>query len=365
MSSGDVDMYSYRAEAADLLGGSTVQLLGSDGDSVDGATAVTFNWTAAALGLNATTEVDTQVATVATNLHAYALRGTEGTAAAAASRFDLGTTGGLLLRSALTLVRVVMHDDVAEFAAPPGGWGAGAVGVTLAATVPFNTSFAGFDRSFGCGTDGTVVDLQCPYETWSHTCDWATHGGGGPYHVEATCPYVVPTCLWFDDAAQAFSGEACTVRSGYTSESVTCECSALGTLALSGNATSRAFQAIATPAPTQSPTEAPSPAPTKAPTGVPTWVPSPAPTEVPAPSPTAVPTVVPTAVPTTRPTTDDTTTVSVDLVVTASGPPTPGDEAALKAAVANATGVVEGDVKNFLLTYTNTTRRRLVGGTCL
>jgi hypothetical protein len=168
--------------------------------------------------------------------------------------------------------------------------------VTLAATSVFNTSFAAFDRSFACGVgmDGTTIDLNCPITPDTHTCDFATYGGGGTYFFDYTCPYVEPTCLYWDETTMNFEGDDCTLVSGYSSDAVTCDCSRTGTFVLGANVTQSQIEAFVTAAPTISPTFIP--------TSQPTSVPVPAPTVIPTNLPISSPSSIPTSLPTTKPT---------------------------------------------------------------
>jgi hypothetical protein len=53
----------------------------------------------------------------------------------------------------------------------------GAFEVTMAATYPFNTSSEAYQKTFACGvgSDGNVIDLNCPLTDDAHTCDHATN----------------------------------------------------------------------------------------------------------------------------------------------------------------------------------------------
>ena len=210
----------------------------------------------------------------------------------------------LLLRSHLAVVEVASQGAAVPLEVD--GLGEGGVRVTLAATRPFNTSTGAFERKDACGTDGAALSIDCPLGPELHTCDFATHGGGGPYHFDLTCPRVVPTCLFWDPRARAFLQEGCRVEPGYSPGLVTCACSHLTTFALSGNVTQAKYVVVATLRPTQSPspvpTAAPSHGPTPLPTLRPTAVPVPRPTRAPTPLPTREPTALPTPRPTVKPT---------------------------------------------------------------
>jgi hypothetical protein len=262
--------------------------------------------------------------------------------------------------------------------------------VTLAATSAFNTSFTAFDRSFACGVgmDNTTIDLNCPITPDTHTCDFATHGAGGTYYFTYTCPYVEPTCLYWDEAAMDFAGDDCTLVSGYSSDAVTCDCSRTGTFVLGANATQPVFEAFATPAPTSlptskptaqpthvptplpslTPTSSPTPRPSHIPTPLPSPLPTPSPTFTPTPQPTITyqpttspsfpPTPVPSPVPTLHPTTSDTASVSISFTcIATTGDPTDSDLAGLQSSLANATEVPNAEVKN--LNVDTSANRRL------
>ena len=367
---GDVDMYTYRSLLSGL--GSLGSLALSAGGSADSATAVSFDAAAAeitaklgAAGVASSSALDLKVATLPSSLFDYTTGVFVGTAAAKASRLDqASTSGGLLLRSELTLVEVALQDSTAPLEQGLISGLASTIDITLAATVPFNTSVGAFERSFKCDNTGDVVDLNCPLEPMSHTCDLDTHGSGGKYFFTFACPMVVPVCLWWDESTASFSDEGCAVASGYSPTAVTCSCTHLTTFVLSGNTTEPSFEALSTPSPTLSPTELPTAQPTHPPSPLPTaqpslrpspapsWRPSQAPTLLPSFAPTVEPThaptprpslppshaptvspsLWPTASPSLRPTTADTATVEVSFAVVATAAPTDADKCVSRSA---------------------------------
>jgi len=459
LNTGDIDMFSYRTEASTLLTDMTVSLSG--GGSSNDKTAAYFNANVSDLitasgesSIMSTDLLDFKVVTLGSNIYASAITGSAGTPEATASRLDQtgdALTGQILFRSDLTLVEVSMQDSTEpmEIRSLP----AGAFQVTLAATVAFNTSFSDFGRTFACGgsSNGLVIDLNCPLTSESHTCDLATHGEGGAYFFDYTCPYVEPTCLYWDESTLDFEGDDCTLVSGYSTDTVACECTRTGTFILGANITQPTLEVFTTPSPTQVPTSVPTPQPTHIPTPVPTdsptmkptpeptfvptsfptprptslptylptleptslptveptfsptWkpttkpsplptlnpsfaptlfptleptslptskpsnlpttLPTPEPTWTPTPSPTLLPTSLPTnkpsLSPTLNPTTPSTASVAVQFDVTANGPPTSADKAALQTSISNATGVSENNVKNLEVSYTVSRRRAL------
>jgi ankyrin repeat protein len=201
--------------------------------------------------------------------------------------------------------------------------------VTLAATSVFNTTFKTFDRTFSCGVgmDGNSIDLNCPLTSNSHTCDFATHGSGGTYYFAYTCPYVEPTCLYWDEAAMDFAGDDCTLVSGYTSDAVTCECTRTGTFVLGADVTDEQIEYFSTSAPTQVPTPLPTSEPTHIPTPRPTPLPTPEPTFEPTHRPTQLPTyaptIPPTGVPTSKPSPEPTFEPTYQPTVSPTHLPTP------------------------------------------
>jgi hypothetical protein len=436
LSEGDVDMFSYRTAASTLLDKSTIYLSG--GGSSDTVTSAYFSANVSDLitasgesSLVSSDLLDLRITKLGTNLYAGVLKGTYNSQDAIVSRLDQkdeDLNGIVLLRSDVTMVDLSIQDssvpmDISSFSS---------FKVTLAATVVFNTSFDAFDRTFSCGgsSDGVVIDLNCPITSDTHTCDHTTYGEGGAYYFEYTCPYVEPTCLYWDEATMDFEGNDCTLVSGYTSDAVTCECTRTGTFVLGANVTEPKFEAFTTPAPTSvptsiptpSPTHIPTPSPTDSPTYLPTYLPTSKPTSLPTNkpslsptndptkkptplpslspsfspsflptmkptssptlspttsptslptnhptlSPTTSPTLIPTPLPTTKPTmsptlnptVSSTASVAVEFDVTATGPPSTDDKTTLQSSIANATGVDESSVKNFVVSYT-VSRRRL------
>ena len=300
----------YRAEVGGLSGGGSL----ADGEAADVHTSVAISATAASelntylRGFGAgSSAVDVRIHTLDENIFAAALKGTAGSAAAVASRLDqsaqggVGTVGPFLLRSKLTTVELAWPDasdplKVSGLASP--------LEVTIGATIPFTVDTSAFEKSFSCAEDGRVVDLKCPWTPDSHTCNFAAHGGGSKYLFDYSCPRVVPTCLWWDAAADGFSSAGCTVVEGYSAEAVTCSCSHLTTFALGANATQPAFSARVTSAPSPAPSPLPSPSPTRTPTSRPSPTPTPLPTtqsQHPTPRPSAGPTAPPTPLPAPRP----------------------------------------------------------------
>jgi hypothetical protein len=400
LSSGDVDMYSYRTTAATLLNDNSLEL--SLGGSSDACTAVYLNMTTSELStssgvtVGASDYLDTKVATLPNSLFDYLIKGTYQTMEASSSRLDQiasnELTGTLLLRSKVTLVEVSQQDEDNSLLIQNIEMGDDPkIEVTLKATYGYNVSFGAFDRSFICGTDGEVIDMNCPYTSESHTCDWTTFGEGGKYFFEYTCPYVEPQCLYWNEGTNELEGDDCMVKAGYTSDAVTCQCSRLGMFVLSANVTEPKFEALTTPAPTQEPTPLPTQNPTHAPTSSPTmyptswptqqptrsptFKPSPFPSPLPTSEPVFAPTLMPSPAPTQRPTSapnkpsfsptpfptlSDTTSTTVLFSITASGPPSDADKDAMKLAVANATGLDVDAVKNLEIAYTSSSSRRLL-----
>ena len=270
LSGSAVDMYSYRSSTSSLSSLGSLHL--SDGGSTDISTAASFDAAASSVISQVSSSasvLDIKIATLGVNLYRRAFFGSAGSSAALASRFDLPSSSGpTLVRSKLTLVEMSLEGSASSLtlSASPSS----PVEVTLGATVPFNTSFSSFERTFSCTTDGDVVDLDCPYEARSHTCDFATLGQGGKYHFNFICPHVVPICLSWDKASDAFSTDACAVQPGYASDAVTCECTTLAPLLLSGNVTEPQFTFVVTGAPSVPPTPPPTPRPTHVPTPLPT-----------------------------------------------------------------------------------------------
>jgi hypothetical protein len=322
LNTGDVDMYSYRTAASNLLADSSVAL--SLGGSSDTVTSASFNGDLSDL-ITASGEssmvssdlLDLRITTLSSNIYAAALDGTAGSDAALNSRLDqtgAALSGNTLLRSKLTAVELSLQDssDPMEITSLPSGM----FEVSLAATVVFNTTFKAFDRVFSCGVgmDGTDIDLNCPITTNTHTCDFATHGAGGTYYFEYTCPYVEPTCLYWDETTLDFAGDDCTLVSGYSSDAVTCECTRTGTFVLGADVTNEQYiyfstsapTQVPTPLPTSQPTHIPTPRPTPLPTYQPTFEPTHSPTQLPSYAPTVPPTMVPISKPTLKPTSEPT-----------------------------------------------------------
>ena len=283
-----VDMFSYRAEASGMCG---VSISLASGGSSDDITAVLINASVAELASSTGTSIasssllDLKLATIDADVYAIEVASLVDTTMAANSRADQTgdalVDGGLLLRSKLTSVELSEQDDTNALTVANLD---GLVYVTLAATYPFNTSFDDYKRMFVCGaqSDGDDIDLNCPLNSdLTHTCDLSTYGGGGAYFFDFVCPYVVPTCLFWDTSELAFSSKGCSVVAGYSSDAVTCACNHMTTFVLSGNLTEPFFKAHTTPAPTSSPTHAPSPRPTHTPTPHPTSSPTHEPTATP------------------------------------------------------------------------------------
>jgi hypothetical protein len=289
-------MYIYRSNLDTLLDNFTLSL--SQGGSSDTITSITVNTSLnefiAVTGMTTLTSSDNfdiRIITLPNVLSKAWYKGTAGSAAAAASRLDQlnDLTGVTLVRSLVTTfeVAVALEVDITLVY----GLASNAVQVTLAATTPFNISFDDYERTFSCPVDGSIIDLNCPLTDDTHTCDHTSFGSGGVYHFTYTCPYVVPTCLYFDDALGEFvDDDDCEVVAGYSSDAVTCQCSRLGTFILSANVTQPSFQAYQTLSPTHAPNSAPLPtysvAPSPRPTHAPSVVPTSFPTRVPTPSPT-------------------------------------------------------------------------------
>jgi hypothetical protein len=273
----EVELYSYRS-SVENLGGHSVSLMGSD--SGDTATKAYFNKSFVsevqdAKMLNATSTLDVFIATIDTNILMYALRGTEGTAAAIGSRADQGeTTGVTLLRSDLTVVELALADDplpliLANLTTP--------IEVTLRANIQFNDNLTDFDRMFACNVDQEVVTLDCPLAPFDHTCDFAMNGNGEKYIVELKCSYVAPICLRWQSEARNFSHAGCHALPGYTESEVTCECSYQSTstiFVLSGDLIEAKITVLQTPEPTLSPSLHPTSVPTHTPTLRPTQRPT-------------------------------------------------------------------------------------------
>jgi hypothetical protein len=335
LNTGDVDMYSYRTAASTLLDDFSVAL--SLGGSSDTVTSTYFNGDLSDLitasgesSLVSTDLLDLRINTLSSNIYAAALDGTSGTSAAVNSRLDQSgadLSGNTLLRSSLTAVELSLQDssDPMEITSLPSGM----FEVTLAATVVFNTTYKAFDRTFSCGVgmDGTDIDLNCPITTNTHTCDFATHGAGSTYYFTYTCPYVEPTCLYWDETTMNFEGDDCTLMSGYSSDSVTCDCSRTGIFVLGANVTEPVFVSVSTAGPTAVPTPLPTPFPTHIPTPSPTSVPTPLPTYEPTHAPTQLPTyaptVLPTGVPTSKPSSEPTFEPTYQPTVSPTHLPTP------------------------------------------
>ena len=281
-----VDMFSYRSSLSSLSELGVLSL--SMGGSADHATALSVNSSAvelsdrlAAMGLAADGTFDVRLATLGANPFGAALKGSAGSAAAQGSRADQAAAaqgGATLLRSRLTVAEVALAGSPAPL--PLTGLAA-PVAVTLAATAPFNTSAAAYERAFACPRNGLLVELPCPLGAEEHRCDFGTHGGGRPYFAAYACPRVVPVCLWWDAGAQAFSDEGCAAAAGYAPGRVTCECGHLPRVLVLG-AELRPGELRA------GLTGAPSPAPSPGPSARPTHPPLPAPT-------TSPPTLAPTA----------------------------------------------------------------------
>ena len=159
LSGAKVNMFSYRAEALELLSGSTsVGIL-------SGTTAVRFNASVAAFAASTGSPVtsksllDVRVSTIGENLYENALLDTANTAAAAASHADqpgAPKKNHLLLRSKLMVVEVSNQDSASPLVVNP--LSSEAFYVTLdSSTHPFNTSFRDFERFFDCVIDGQVT----------------------------------------------------------------------------------------------------------------------------------------------------------------------------------------------------------------
>jgi len=330
---GDIDMYSYRTAASSLLEDASVEL--SLGGSSDTITSAYFNTDVSELitasgesSLVSSDLLDLRIHTLSSNIYDAALEGTYGSPAAVASRLDQkgsAMNGKTLLRSKLTGVQLSLQDSTEpmEIRSLP----AGAFQVTLAATVAFNTSFNAFKRTFSCSVDGSVLDMNCPLTSETHTCDFAAHGDDGTYFFEYTCPYVEPTCLYWDETTLDFEGDDCTLVSGYSTDAVTCECTRTGIFILGANSTQPLHAFYTTDAPTQVPTPIPSPEPTHIPTPEPSAAPTPLPTaeptHVPTPLPTYLPSNPPSGVPTYLPTSDPTAQPTMQPTMQPTYEPTP------------------------------------------
>jgi 23S rRNA U2552 (ribose-2'-O)-methylase RlmE/FtsJ len=229
-------------------------------------------------------------------------------------------------------------------------------------------SFDAYSKTFLCTTDGSSQTIVCPLGDETHTCDYATYGGGRAYIVNYVCPKVVPLCLWFDNSAGAFSSEGCVVATGYTSSAVTCECKILpATFVLSANTTGAELTAFATPAPMFEPTQQPTFQPTHMPTPFPVLPkPSLKPTHFPSSGPTIIkqsqspmskPTDIPTPAPSSLPTASDTVGIAASFKLTASAEPTDSDKTYLKLKVASSVGVNVNTIRRF--TVVSSLARRL------
>jgi hypothetical protein len=397
----EVEIYSYRS-SVESLSEHTVSL--SDGSSDDTITSAYFNGSLvdqiqAAASLNASSTLDVFVAIIKTNILAFALHGTEGSATATASRADQAATFGIiLLRSYLTVVEVALADDphplsFTNITSP--------IAITLRANVKFNTNFTEFGRVFSCSKDRQVVTIDCPLAPINHTCDFSAYGGGEKYFVDFVCPYVAPICLRWQSGERNFSSAGCIAIPGYANSEVTCECSYQSTstiFVLSGNLTDAKMTALQTPEPTPSPSPKPTPAPSheptprptqqptvsptasQLPTHRPTLAPSPFPTTVPSvsneptpltwipsvapvPVPTAatpIPTVpFPTPVPSMPPTADDTVQVITSFNIIATKAPSEAKEYIVKAMIASGIGLTTSNIKAF---STSVIARRLLEG---
>ena len=385
---GAVDLYCARFDLGGVASGESpaaVSLAMRGGALVDAATSLEVGAVAgaelaaiaaAAGGGGEGALVDVAVATLATNVYGFALEGSSGSDAAVASRLDqTGTdaSGDLLLRSKLTVATVALQDSLAALTVTGL---ANPLALTLAATVPFNTTFQDYARTVACTMDGAVVSIGCPLTPDSHTCDFSSNGGA-KYFLDYHCPMVVPTCLWWDNTTASFSSVGCSVRDGYSPSSVTCECEHLaGAFVLGATVTAASSVARTTPGPSAAPTLAPSPNPTRGPTPGPTPTPQPSvrPSALPTPQPSEVPTALPSPLPTapsplpsgapssapsTGPTTLTTATVAVGFSAVSNALPTASSVTALKADTAAALGVSQAKLRGFVVTPRQIFRRRL------
>ena len=122
-----VEMFSYRASAAYLGAGMTVQLNAGDATSSDAVSAVTFSAAAGgevAAKVASSSAVVVRIATVSPVPYNRALKGTAGSAAAAASRLDQAAANGAgtyLLRSRLTVVEAAPAGAAAAWAGRRAG----------------------------------------------------------------------------------------------------------------------------------------------------------------------------------------------------------------------------------------------------
>ena len=336
-----VQMHTFREEADNVLAPGSAILLSSSGSS-DTSTQVVFDAVLSELapGVQGTDLLDVRIASMGKNIFDYAVFHTAGTAAAVGSRMDqqgAAKDGDILLRSNATLVEISESDKLVPLSV--GGLSAtDPIVITIAATTKFADPNE-FKREGMCETNGVVIDFNCNYTTNTHTCDLAQYGGGGHYFWDFTCPYVAPLCMWYDEANSVFSQDGCVVKSGYTPEAVTCECTHLTTFVLGGNQTEPQFSAFNTPAPTLEPSLRP--------TAVPTHLP------------TAQPTFQPTHVPTSQPSTLDTVAVAISMSLSATQAHNPAQEAALKTTIATTSGIDEGDIQGFTVTSVANRRRRL------
>ena len=354
----DVDLMSFRAALATLGTALTTLALSDGGVSADTTSAVTFSAAAgaeasAALvagGVASDALVDLKVATLATNVYAKALEGTAGSDAAVNSRLDQtgdALTGNTLLRSLLTVVEVAAQDSSGTLSL--SGL-VNPVEVALGATVPFTVDTAAYLKVGKCTENGAVIDLECPLTDDIHTCDWDSYGNGGKYHFHYECPMVVPTCLWWDEAVNAFSSEGCAVNEGYTATAVTCSCTHLTTFVLGADATAGKLNTLTT----AEPTSVPVPVPTALPIPTPTMVPVPAPSPVPIPAPTQAPQAPPTLAPTTW----STSRLQVSFDVLSANDVTNADRTTIKSKIAAAiVGVEVADLLLFSVTSAQTSRR--------
>ena len=331
-----VSLYSYRSEAGALLtsnrGGGAAGPVISLASTGDATTSAVANFSVAALealvpsggvgGLTESSLLDARIATLGkgNNPYARALKGSAGSAAAQSSRADqppAALAGQTLLRSKITVVELTVAGAV-EPLAIQGLSPDAPVFITLGATVPFNATAGGdkggFVRTRPCSADGSSVTVDCPLGDVSYTCDFAAHGGGKPYTFDMTCPRVVPTCLFWDSGANQFSSEGCLVVEGHATESVTCACTHLTAFALGANLTEATVHA-------------------RGPTAAPTLAPTPA----------------------------DTVSVAVSLnLATSQASISASETAALKATVAQTSGVSQADMQGFAVTVTPARRRALL-----
>ena len=320
LSATGVDLFSYRHSGSLAnLGALSLSL----GGSADTTTSVSFN----ASAFDFVSNIDVRLYTLNANPYEYALKDTAGSALAAASRADQDEINGrTLLRSKVTVLRIARENEVkaVNWTIPEDG-----VWLTLSATVPFDTNNSKYLIEGVCVEHGSQLTLACPLSDVNYVCDLDSNSQGSPYSFVYQCPTVVPTCLWWNEAAVDFSSDGCTAMPGYSSDAVTCKCDKLASFVLGANVSRPEVDITVT--------------------GMPTVSPSPRPTSLPTTSP---PTLVPTTV--------DTVAATVSFEVVATAAPTDADVLAFRTTIADTLGVAEREVRNLVLSTVATSRRALL-----